>query len=157
MKKTLYKMGITLLFSFLGINSGIAQGDHKYDVQKQIKLNNESEMQEIILPVKDSVNSLTILVQSNIQVGDLTLEILDPKGDKHGYFSIGSQLSTPIKNKSKYQGKSGYYSNPDKANGSLSRTINKPQEGDWKIKILPKDATGTIILILHKSLWLLFL
>src|SRR5690606_12511303 len=102
-----------LLFSILSINYGIAQGDQKYDGKKHIKLDNDSEIKEIILQVRDSVNSLTIKVQSNIEGGELTVEILDPKGDNRGNFSIAGKISNKGKNKSEYPVKSGYFSNPD--------------------------------------------
>ena len=144
MKKSFYNFSITILISFLSIYSVSGQDTPKYDIQKLIKLNNESDEQVIVLPVKDSVNSITIVVYSNIQAGEVTIEIYDPHGEKHGYFSIGCQSNTMITNRNKYPGKSVYYTNPDKATGNLSRTIKNPGKGDWKIKILPKDAHGTV-------------
>lgn len=143
MKKSFPYFLITILISLLSTYSVSGQNKLKYDVQKLIKLNNESELQEIVLPVKDSVNAITIAVYSHIQNGDITIELYEPNGEKHGYFSIGCQAA-PSDNRIKNPGKSVYYTNPDKATGNLSRTIKNPGKGDWKIKIIPKDATGTV-------------
>lgn len=144
MKNKIYKSGITLLLSFLSINYGIALGDQKNDSQKHIQLNNDSEIKEIILQVKDSVNSLTIEVRSNLQGGELSVEILDPKGDIHGKFSIASQTGNISKNKNEYEVKSRYLAKPDNATGNLTRTIRKPLNGDWRIRINPINAIGTV-------------
>ena len=144
MKKSFHYFPIAILISFLSIYSVSGQNKLKYDLQKIVKLNNESGLQEIVLPVKDSVNSITIAVNSCILGGDVTIELYDPIGEKHGYFSIGCQSNTIINNRNKYPGKSVYYTNPDKATGNLSRTIKNPGKGDWKIKILPKNAIGTV-------------
>lgn len=144
MKKSLNKFSVVILISILSIYSAFGQDKTKYDIQKLIKLNNESDVQEIVLPVKDSLNSVTIVVYSDILAGDVTIEIYDPTGEKNGYFSIGCQSNTIITDNKKYLGKTVYRTNPDKASGNLSRTIKKPIGGDWKVKIIPKNAIGTV-------------
>lgn len=143
MEKSLNFLSITFLISFLSINTLSGQDETKQNIQKLIKLNNESEVKEVLIPIQDSVKSLMILVSSNIQAGDVTIEIYDPVGEKHGYFSIGCQpvLTNKTSNPS---GKSTYTTNADRASGNLSRTVKNPVKGDWKLKIIPKNASGTV-------------
>ena len=143
MKKSLTILSIIFLISFFSINSISGQDETKQNIQKLIKLNNESEVKEVLLAVQDSVKSIMILVSSNIQAGDVTIEIYDPVGEKHGYFSIGCQpvMANKIVNPT---GKSTYTTNADRASGNLSRTVKNPVKGDWKLKIIPKNASGTV-------------
>ncbi len=143
MKKSLTILSITFLISFFNINFLFGQDETKLNIQKLIKLNNESEVKEVLIAVQDSVKTLMILVSSNIQAGDVTIEIYDPLGEKHGSFSIGCQ---PVMfNKSAYpKGKSTYITNADRAYGNLSRSTINPVKGEWKLKITPKNATGSV-------------
>jgi hypothetical protein len=153
MKKSLNNFSIVILLSFLRLNSLSGQDPVKSDDQKLIRLINESKVQEIILQVKDSVNSLMIVVNSNIQAGDVTIEIYDPNGEKHGYFSIGCESNTTITIKNiNSTGKSVYSTNPSRASGNISRNINNPVKGEWKVKIIPQNATGDVNIAFARKL-----
>ncbi|MBK7627283.1 MAG: hypothetical protein IPJ16_08855 [Bacteroidales bacterium] len=118
--------------------------------QTEIILNNETGVQEKIIPLKDSLNSITIMSYSLIQTGSLTLEIFDPSGERQVKYSI----KCPSKNNArvnKYKNIDNNLKGLDEnkaASGDLIRTIINPIKGDWKAKIYSDNTSGVIYIFL---------
>ena len=103
-------------------------------VSKQIKLSDfDSEKQEIELDIAKETTSVSLNVDCQIEVGKLTIEVYDSKRKKQGNFSIEGI------DKSKYT-KQGN----EPVQGQLNLNTINPIEGDWIIKIIPKQAIGNI-------------
>jgi hypothetical protein len=136
-----------ILAGFLmNINLLLCQLDTLHTQTTYIKLNGETEVKEVIMPLRDSLNSVNIIVASLIGAGELTLEIFDPAGEKHGNFSLGCQMNTTVLQKKENQKITlrDIDNSDEKAFGNLFRTIKNPIRGAWKAKITNKGAVGNI-------------
>jgi len=98
-----------------------------------------------------------------IKGGELTIEIIDPNGDKQGTFSVGCQIDSKTSEKShvyktKDENPRVYKTISEKStdstndntktkeivNASISKTIKNPIKGNWIIKAIPKEAHGEL-------------
>jgi hypothetical protein len=64
-------------------------------------------------------------------LGKLTIEVYDPNEVKQGNFTIGKQLDSGKK---------------EMVTGNIVKNLTEPQSGKWKVKIIPSNATGTIVI-----------
>lgn len=101
----------------------------KVDLQRKIKLENDSKPVEVLITIKDNTQRFEFRISSSINSGKLTIEVYDPFGTRQGYFAVGNQLNSEFE---------------EEANGSIRKSLFEPQSGEWKLKIIPKEATGTI-------------
>jgi hypothetical protein len=111
-----------------------------FTLLRKITLNGESSKLEIILPVADRIWNFTIKISSEIKEGELTIEIYDPSGEKQGNYSIDSQSSLK-------PNKTEKTANPNVkeiVTGQISKSIDFPKNGNWKIAIIPKNAKGNL-------------
>lgn len=149
----------SLLYILLGIltsiNSLSGQSKTTPVFSKSIKLNGETEVKDIILPIgnmiplKDSLNSITISIISSIEEGELTINVYDPAGKGNGSFTIlgknkskaGERINNHVFEKFPFR---NIDNSNEKASGLMTRTINQPMRGDWKAKITSKGAIGNI-------------
>lgn len=162
--KTSFK-GFTVTFFFLLLSANLLMGQTNKQTgqtaqnwtkqgstnfQTEIILNNETGVREKIIPLNDSLNSITIMSYSLIQTGSLTLEIFDPSGEKQVNYSI----KCPSKNNArvnKYKKIDHNLIGLDEnkaASGDLIRTIKNPIKGDWKAKIYSDQTSGVIYIFL---------
>jgi hypothetical protein len=158
----------TLLLSFL---TCFSWGQDKPDLNfsKKIMLKSESEGQMVPLAVSENCTSLNLSIAAKIQEGELTIEIYDPKGEKQGNFSIECHSDTLKTNKGKTHSESSSGSNSKTSSSSSSssstltlastslssssstssvglftKSLKNPTNGDWMIKIIPKNASGEV-------------
>lgn len=101
----------------------------KSDLSRKIMLENDSKTAEILIDIKDNIQRFELWISSSINNGKLTIEVYDPNGTKQGYYSVGNQLNSEFE---------------EEANGSIRKSLFEPQPGNWKVKIMPQEATGTI-------------
>jgi hypothetical protein len=101
----------------------------KVDLHRTIRLDNESELLEVLIDIKNNVQRLELWINSSVTYGKLTIEVYDPDGIKRGNYSIGNQMGLEIQ---------------ETANGNIRKSLFEPQPGDWKVKVIPNEATGTI-------------
>ena len=119
---------------------------------KQLILTGETDIKEITMPLRDSSDYISFKITSLIKSGELKVELFDPTGEKHGYFTLAGELSATNKNK-EISGKI-YIKNEEKpvhgkiytsdASGYLLRTIKNPPRGLWKARITSNNAVGVI-------------
>jgi len=150
MKKLLCRFLSTFLCLFVMTSFISGQDATTFNLERQIILNGESENLEVILSVSEQDNALILKIQSNIQEGELTVEIYDPKNEKQGNYSIGSQLKSTKSNSNKNQMEKelearGIYK--EKVQGTITRSIKNPVKGNWVVKIIPKNAKGLVTIV----------
>ena len=106
------------------------------DVSRSIMLSGDSETEEIIILVDQETILLKLNIQSAINKGKLSIEIVDPTGEKQGKFSIGSQIKTTKNNKENQK--------EEHVKGNINKIINEPIQGKWIIKLIPDKAEGAV-------------
>lgn len=129
-----------------------------FNLERQIILNGESENIEILLSVSGQDNALNLKIQSKIQEGELTIEIYDPKNEKKGNYSIGSQVKTTQSNIKKNDMDNEFERElellgtimgvrKESVQGTITRTIKDPLKGNWVVKIIPKNVKGRVTIV----------
>lgn len=138
MKKRIAYLIVTVLFfsittfaqsqdlkSTSSTSSGIVHRD-RVDSQRNIRLEKDSKSKEIIITIKKKALEFNILINSSVSNGKLTIEIYDPKNEKQGNYTVGTQVNNEL------------------VKGRIQKSLHLVDPGDWKIKIIPSEATGEI-------------
>lgn len=141
MKKPLTKLSIILLGLILSLDSINGQDPKIHGTPRSIKLNGKTEVKEITLPLRDSLDYVSIKVWALVLSGELSVEIYDPLGAKHGNFSLEGQMDATTTAR---LNRGEFIVTDEQATGNLFRTIKNPPRGAWKAKIVTKNAVGTI-------------
>ena len=105
----------------------------KLERSKKFIFANESKVAETKIDVTEEYNFLQIQIQSVFQAGEALVEILDPKGEVRGKYSIITD--SDIK-------KGANTSVSSMVNAEMERAYRDPAKGDWKVRITPKNAAG---------------
>lgn len=133
--KCLFTQVPFLLILFL--NSTFAQAPQKrLRFQTDVSFNSQSEATEVKFPVLQFEN-LSMTIESHNYEGELTIELYDPQGEKQGNFTVGSPTFSGKKDESKVPPR-------ESVRGSLSKKIANPIKGEWIVKLIPKNSTGSI-------------
>ena len=101
----------------------------KVNLQRTIQLEGDSKSVEVLINIQSNVQRFEFSINSSVHSGKLTIEVYDPKGTKRGNFTIGTQLNSELE---------------ETANGDIRKSLFEPHSGDWKVKIIPTKASGTI-------------
>jgi hypothetical protein len=112
------------------VNVGSSKFQTRVDLHREIKLDNTSESEDIILNIDVGVDRLEVIISSIITSGNLKIELFDPKGASQGTFSVGTQLAKKI----------------ERVKGNINKSLNDPQAGVWKVTVVPKYATGNLVI-----------
>ncbi|WP_353779456.1 hypothetical protein [Winogradskyella sp. 3972H.M.0a.05] len=135
MKNAIKLFGCVALFFLMPTNVSAQQYSQKQcsgvSTMRNIEFNGSSDVEEIKVEVSDDTENMSLNVNGTIKSGYLTVEIYDPKGKKHGNFSIESQLKSSSKKK-------------ELVCGQMQKIIEDPMKGDWVVKLIPKDVSGEI-------------
>lgn len=119
-----------------------------FNTNRVIFFKSDSEEKKLSIEVDDIYTNLKLSINATIQEGVLLIEILDPKGVKHGNFSIACQLGG--KKITLGESKSGGLfddNNMETVQGRILRMIKNPMKGNWVVKITPKNARGQVEII----------
>ena len=100
-----------------------------FDHRRMIEFSQSSEVEEVKITIKGGTKEFDLQIKGTVHEGELTVEILDSKGAKKGNFTIETQV-----NSAKHELVSGNY----------RKALIEPQQGQWTIRITPKNATGNI-------------
>ena len=98
-------------------------------LNRTINFTAESGNKEINVDVKKGVKGFELSIQSYVESGNITIEIIDPSGTKQGHYSIGTQMNSKAK---------------EKVTGSITKSLKQPMEGKWVIKITLSSASGGV-------------
>jgi hypothetical protein len=99
------------------------------DLQRTILLVKDSKPEDVIIDIKQKTQRFEIFITSSVTSGKITIEFYDPNDIKQGNFTVGTQLNSEKK---------------EMVNGNIRKSLNEPQAGSWKVKIIPSEATGNI-------------
>jgi len=146
MKNLFQSLSSTLLILCLSVNSISGQTKKQsgqidrteFSLHKMINFNGENEKIEISLQVSESNNVLKLKISSIVVTGELTIEVFDPTGEEQGKYSVGSQNSI------KTTGKTFNPTQDETVTGQISKLVESPIIGDWKIIVIPKNVKGTL-------------
>jgi len=146
MKNLFHALSCTLLILCLSVNSILGQTKKlsgqidrtEFNLHKSINLNGENEKIEISIQVAESNNVLNLVISSMVYTGELTIEVCDPTGEEQGKYSVGSQNSL------KTSGKDYNPTQKEIVSGKISKSVESPIIGDWKIIIIPKNVKGIL-------------
>lgn len=134
--KTAYLIICALIFSLtvFGQNqekdlASPKDSETKVNLERTIMLEKDSKPEEIIINIKQKTQRFELMINSSVSYGKLTIEVFDPNDTKQGNFTVGTQLNSQKK---------------EMVNGNIRKSLNEPQIGNWKVKIIPSDATGQI-------------
>lgn len=99
------------------------------DLQKTIRLEKDSKEEDVIITINQKAKRIELMISSSITLGKLTIELYDPNNIKQGNFTLETELNSEKK---------------EMVNGNIRKSLNEPLLGNWKIKIIPTNATGNI-------------
>ena len=139
---------MSLFYKKLGIDLGTTN-TLVYLPGKGVVLNEPS-----VVAVSEQDNTLNLKIQSKIREGELTIEIYDPKNEKRGNYSIGSQVKTTKSNSNKTDMDKELELlgtlmgvRKESVQGTITRTIKDPVKGNWVVKIIPKNVKGLVTIV----------
>ena len=147
MKKMVKLVSATLLALFIFAVNGMAQThwqtikneSTQLKMNRSIRLNGDSKTEELNMMIINKTKYCRVKIRSMIEAGRLTVEIYDPSGEKHGNFSVGSQINPEGPKKGK-QGKE------ERVHGEINKNFKNPTPGKWKIRIIPTKAKGRLFI-----------
>lgn len=109
--------------------SSSTDSETRVDLLRSIRLVKDSKPEEVMVNIKQETLKLDILISSSVNQGKLLIELYDPNDAKQGNFTVGTQLNSE---------------NKENVSGRIQKSLNEPQPGNWKVKIIPSEATGNI-------------
>lgn len=104
------------------------------DLHRSIVLQDDSDSKEVIIKLAGQTKRLEVMIRGSVTAGQLQIEFFSPENKREGNFTIGTLFNT-VK--------------METVNGSIRKTLNEPQAGQWKIKIIPNEASGKIEILSH--------
>ncbi|WP_340152287.1 hypothetical protein [uncultured Marivirga sp.] len=113
-------------------NNGVSisnKSQTSLDLQRSIILENDSESKEVIINISENTIRFDLIISTSVSGGQLLIEFYSPDNKKQGNFTVGTQLNS-IKR--------------EMAKGTIRKSLNEPQAGQWKIQIIPTEASGEI-------------
>ena len=102
-------------------------------LNKNISFTSENSKAEIINLKINNDGALFFNINGYLNSGNVLVEIINPGGKKEGELSLEYS-----------KGNTSGNSFTTNSSGSLNKTINKPESGEWEIKIIPKNAKGSV-------------
>lgn len=138
MKKS-FQANLSILILFLLYSvSTLAQERTSFNIHRNIDLKNESQTKEVKIEMNEKECRFNLRINSMVRGGEVTIEIYNPKGKKQGNFSVGCEIQSDH--------------SQETVNGQISKLIENPELGDWKIKIIPKNAVGKVAIDFSQDL-----
>ncbi len=132
----------------LEVHDVVIQGEPKKDpirLQRGVRsfYKSESKKSEVKVNMTDDHNLLRISIKSSFSEGVVIVEIIDPKGEKQGSYTLkrddavvnGENTTTPF----------------DIVEGEFAKTFRFPIKGEWIIRSLPTAATGNMEIEITQS------
>lgn len=105
--------------------------------ERNITLNNDSKPENVTVTIEPGTETIDLMISSTIETGKLKIELLNPAGIKQGNFTVETQLNGNKR---------------ERVAGKLQKSLEEPQPGDWKIKIVPTAVKGSVqIQTLHRQ------
>ncbi|MBN2777822.1 MAG: gliding motility-associated C-terminal domain-containing protein [Bacteroidales bacterium] len=136
MKTRIACLTILVLFSSLAIfgqdqmaESLFKSQETKVNLKRTIRLENDSDIEDVVVTIDKKTERFELMISSSLTHGILSMELYDPENSKLENFTIGTALNSQKK---------------ETVNGNIRKSFYDPLLGDWRIKIIPKNATANI-------------
>jgi len=100
-----------------------------------INFKDESKLTEVKVNMTDDYNYLNINISCNFDKGSVLIELVDPKGEKKGNYSVKTDDSVVIGDKTTTQ---------EHVMGEMAKEFTTPLKGEWIIRATPISATGRV-------------
>lgn len=130
--KSMSLIALMLLFSI----NAVSQGSTEFVTKRNLGFKESSKVQTVNVDVQHDTKELRLMIKCNVRVGNVTIEIFNPVDIKQGEFSVES-LETENDDSIFSMLKEG-------VSGQISKQIEKPFPGKWKIKFTPENASGVV-------------
>lgn len=101
----------------------------RVDFVRDITLDNDSKTEDVIVAIEPRTEAIDLMISTTIEAGKLTIELFNPSGVKQGNFTVETQLD--VKKQERVAGK-------------LQKSLEEPQPGNWKIRIVPTAVKGSV-------------
>lgn len=115
----------------------------RFKLSRSISLHEDSKKENIFIKVEEQTMLLELQIVSKLRLGELTIEIYNPAGERQGNYSVGSQTSGNGIKKS-MNGIEKYIE--EYVHGEINKHLIGPLVGEWRVTILPKKAKGDVII-----------
>lgn len=136
MKTRIAYLTIFVLFSSVAIygqnqmpESSSKSQETEVNHKRTIRLENDSDIENVVVTIDKKTERFELMINSSLTNGTLTMELYDPKNSKLENLTIGTELNSQKK---------------EKVNGNIRKSFYDPLLGDWRIKIIPTNATANI-------------
>lgn len=131
----------------LEVHDVVVQGEPKKDpiaLTRSIKVfyRSESKKSEYKISMTEDHNVLKISINSSFSEGVVVVEIIDPKGEKQGSYTLK-------RDESSVNGENTTSS--EVVDGFITKLFRFPIKGEWIIRSLPTAATGNMDIEIRQS------
>lgn len=126
-----------LFITLLSTSFTSAQERTSLNIQRTIELKNESQIKEVKIEVNEKECRFNLKITSLVHGGEVKVEIYDPNGKKQGNFSVGCEIQSE--------------NSKETVNGMITKLIENPDLGNWKVKIIPKKAIGKLSILFSQD------
>ena len=100
---------------------------------------NESKKSDVKITITDEYNYLGISIRSKFIKGTVVVEIIDPKGEKQGSYTLKTEETVVLGDNT---------TSGEEVSGEFDKYFRLPLNGEWIIRAVPTMATGNIQLVL---------
>jgi len=113
-------------------------GYAKMERSNELFFKEESTISEVQISVTEEFNFLSLKIECRLKSGELLVEILNPKGEIKGNFTV-------INNNVVTKGKNTQ--SKETVVGHIEKQFRTPSTGNWLVRIKPKNATGMAMIL----------
>jgi hypothetical protein len=133
-------------------NHSVSSNTKHKNVLLEINLEENSKLEEAFLNVEKNTKSLFIDINGTLSKGRFKIQMYDPKGNKWKQdIVVDSQYESEV---FEYTTDKKYIPLSDSIRASIQPTlvfvgrlgiaINRPESGQWKVKVVPEKAIGNV-------------
>jgi len=137
MKKIVKITTIISTIIFVFTLAGFGQDEMRINRNKNLEFNGESKTAVIKITSSDEYNYLRLNIACQLSEGKVTVEFVDPKGEKQGSFTVKTDEPPVTGENTKSE---------QMVSGQMSKAFSKPAKGDWFVRAIPTNAVGTLSL-----------
>lgn len=146
------RLFLTVLVLITNLNALFGQETTVFTTTSVVNFNSESEERKVLVGVTELNITMTINIKGVVSSGELTIEVYDPKGEKHGGFKIGYLVGSEKSEKKVIKEYVTIGSPKDNVvNANLNKVFKNPILGNWTLKMIPSNVTGIIDISFHQS------
>ena len=138
MKRTTAITAVIITMLMVISTVGFGQEFSKMERRRDLAFTKESKVAKIKINVSDEFNFLQITIMSEFAVGEALIEILDPKDEVRGKYTIVADGDIVAGENTKVN---------SFVSGEMERYYRDPVKGDWMVRITPKNATGNTVIV----------